>query len=252
MEYVTSKTHFLINIRYHASEYYMKKFDEEDNHIAHKKHMKAAQKYQEFKWEFAKKFLNIKQDEFTTTYGFSFNSECFDEEIKEKTGVEIFCASPVYTWCIPKNRTDIFNWIVKRLAFKLITHKVLKKTRGTFYNRPVSRYFRVLGYHSARAFEAKLKNIDIPYSDLKRVFIPKPSNDFHEFIRTIELRNVSCGVLNISDDFPIEGLSINVDHSTIDVTDSFFQNEIQKVSSEDATRILTHYLQSKKLKLKEA
>lgn len=124
---IKCKNYFIIKLRYYASPYYMKKFRNGDP-IANKKHYEASVNFNEF----SRKFIEIVSERPYNYYEreyFLNSKECAYEDIHESHGIIFDQAKAYYVLMIPKEYTDIINWVKNNVN---IPFKIVKKTELGF------------------------------------------------------------------------------------------------------------------------
>jgi len=127
---MNSKDYNIIKLRYYTSKYYLKKFHENDT-IAIKKQFEAAKKHLDFFWKFVE-FLNNKTIEnYVKDYGVSAAAECAVEEINETHGIIRVDNEGWYTYLVPKDKPEIYEWIKNNIDG--IPYKELKNVRILWY-----------------------------------------------------------------------------------------------------------------------
>jgi len=106
---MNSKDYNIIKLRYYASDYYLKKFHKGDI-VGIKKHYEAAGKHLDFFWKFVE-YLNGKTiKDYNEEYGFN-SVGCAVEEINETHGIIRLNNEKWYTYLIPKDKVEIYEWI---------------------------------------------------------------------------------------------------------------------------------------------
>lgn len=119
---IKCKNYFIIKLRYYASPYFMKKFHKGDA-IANKKHYEAAVNYNNF----IRKFIEIVSERPFSYYEKEFflnSKECAYEDIHESHGIIIEQIKGYYILMIPKEHSDIINWVKINVD---IPFKILQK-----------------------------------------------------------------------------------------------------------------------------
>lgn len=116
--------HFIIKLRYYASEYYLKLFHD-GNPIGRQKHSEAARDYHIFFWNFITR-VTEKEEMYFHKHYFMHATECAIEEIFETHGIYISQCEGHYTYFIPKRHIEIIKWVKDNVN---IPCTPLKKTR---------------------------------------------------------------------------------------------------------------------------
>lgn len=136
MNPINSRNYYLISIRVYPSDYFLKLFQKNDlkGHNAFKKIIKEYTNFFKLLYE------NIVKKDHDKQYEIYFNArEVMTEELREICGLNIMEAENNRIFCIPKNRKDVFDFIINNCILK---YKILKKTRGTYFDRGISTYYR--------------------------------------------------------------------------------------------------------------
>lgn len=101
-------------------------------------------------------------------------------------------------------------------------------------------------------YEERLKNAEAAglrldaFKQLK-LFVEEPTTEFHQFLNNFRIHDKTVSTLDIFDDDPIESLLLEFggsskDYISLEATKWFHLGEFwQRVSSEDAIKIINHY-----------
>jgi hypothetical protein len=104
--------HFIIKLRYYASEHFLKLMhsDGASSAIGRQKHMEATRDYHTFFWNFITR-VTEKPDMYFHKHYFMHATECAIEEIYETHGIYISQREGHYYYFIPKKHTEIIQWV---------------------------------------------------------------------------------------------------------------------------------------------
>lgn len=141
MGFVTSKTHRFIAVRQFPSDYVLNKFHQHES------------KYIEAVTEYSKRYHNFYKEVVEKVTGKSYTffqreymidpKMCSKEEIREVSGIKICESGNKLDYCIPiENSDEIFNWILEAANKYGLKTKVLKRTRGSYYDHGATDFFR--------------------------------------------------------------------------------------------------------------
>lgn len=137
--YITSKTHRYISVRIHPSDYILEKFlkREQKALIQFNEYYNSYTDFYKLLYEF---ITDESYDDFTQRYFFD-TMECSHEEIYEQTGILITSANHTLIYCIPKKPEldKIYEYMLENIPCKF---KILKRTRGTYFDLGVSTHHR--------------------------------------------------------------------------------------------------------------
>lgn len=118
--------YLIVKLRYYADAKVLKKHYADPNHADKwlpKQHHERAVAYHDFFFSFIEKITGKSKDYWYYQY-MTDASACLREEIHETYGILTSDTGGYYVWMIPKNRKDLFDWVVENTT---VPYKVMKK-----------------------------------------------------------------------------------------------------------------------------
>lgn len=113
----------IFRIRYYADKVNVRKaiFLQDDDLEQHKQHHERAEDYNNLFWQMVEKVTSIPHEQWAIKYFLSAR-ECAIEELWDKHDILIPQTEEYFYWFIPKENTELTNWIQLncKLPFKII------------------------------------------------------------------------------------------------------------------------------------